>query len=163
MAGRESSGQKIQLKAVRTVVLAIAMAIATAASASVRSDVMEAVHRWTEAFGRQTFNTDVAPCTEDAVVIDDFSPHVWQGSGACSRWFKGFEAWAAKAAVTDAALRLGKIRHLDLDGGFAYLVARITLTYIKAGKSVEFPGTLTMTLRKEKNAWHVSGVAWADP
>ena len=142
--------------------LAIVMSAGTPVAASDRADVMEVVHRWTDAFSTSGFNTDIAPCAEDAVVIDDLQPHVWQGPGACSRWFKTFEAWAAKAQVSNAVITLGKIRHLDVDAGFAYLVAPVTLSYKKAGKPVNFLGILTLTLRKEKSDWRVSGMAWAD-
>jgi ketosteroid isomerase-like protein len=142
--------------------IGMVMASATPAAASDNADVMAVVHRWTDAFRQHSFNTDSAPCAEDAVVIDDLPPHVWQGPGACSRWFKTFEAWAAKAAVTDAVITLGETRHLDCDAGFAYLVAPVTLSYIKAGKPVDFPGTITLTLRKRELGWRIAGVAWAD-
>lgn len=148
----------------RYLLIAIALAIATVApaSASDKADVMETVHHWTDAFDRQTFNTDAVPCAEDAVVIDDLPPHVWQGPGACSKWFNAVAAWTRKAAVTDAVIKLGKLSHFDLNGEFAYLVSPVTLSYVKAGKAIDFPGTLTMTLRKERSGWRVSGVAWAD-
>src|ERR1700751_4646242 len=104
-----------QGEAVRDVLIAIAMAMAPAApvAASDSTDVMEVVRRWTDAFSRGSFNSDIAPCTEDAVVIDDLQPHVWQGPGACSRWFKAFEVWASRMAITNAGITLGAIRHLD--------------------------------------------------
>jgi hypothetical protein len=37
-----------------------------------------------------------------------------------------------------------------LDGGFAYLMAPVTLTYIKAGKPLNFLGMITITLRKRE-------------
>ena len=131
-------------------------------AASDQADVMEVVRRWADAFTQGSFDTGIALCAEDAVVIDDLQPHVWQGPGACSRWFKAFEAWASKARVTNAAITLGKLRHLDIDVGFAYLVAPVTLSYTKAGKPVNFPGTITLTLHKGESGWRVSGVAWAD-
>lgn len=148
----------------RILVIAIAllMSPATPVVASDNTEVMEVVHRWTDAFSQRSFNTDIAPCAEDAVVIDDLQPHVWQGPGACSKWFKAFDAWASKAAVTNAAIRLGRIRHLDFDAAFAYLVAPVTLSYTKAAKPVNFPGVITMTLRRGESGWRVSGVAWAD-
>jgi ketosteroid isomerase-like protein len=151
-------------KAVRNLVIAIAMAMSTATplTASDYVDVMAVVHRWADAFGRRSFNTDIAPCAEDAVVIDDLPPYVWQGPGACSKWFKAFETWASKAGVTNAAITLGEIRHLDFAGDFAYLVAPVTLSYVNAGKSVNFPGLITLTLRKLQSGWRISGVAWAD-
>lgn len=151
-------------KAVRKLLIAIAigMSTSTPVAASDATDVIAVVHRWTDTFSHRSFNTGIAPCAEDAVVIDDFPPHVWQGRGACSEWFKAFEAWASKAGVTNAVITLGEIRHLDFDRGFAYLVAPVVLSYIKEGKPVDFPGTITMTLRKQESDWRVSGVAWAD-
>jgi ketosteroid isomerase-like protein len=151
-------------KAVRNLLIAIAMMMSTSTpvSASDNAEVIAVVHRWTDAFTQRSFNTDIAPCAEDAVVIDDLPPHVWQGPGACSKWFKTFDAWASKAEATNAVITLGEIRHLDSEGGFAYLVAPVTLSYIKAGKPVKFLGMITMTLRKRESGWRISGVAWAD-
>ena len=148
----------------RSLLIAIVMVMSTSTTvaASDNTDVTAVAHRWADAFSQRSFNTDIGPCAEDAVVIDDLPPHVWQGPGACSEWFKAFEAWAAKAGATNAVITLGEIRHLDVDGGFAYLVAPVTLSYIRAGKPVNFPGMITLTLRKRQSDWHVSGVAWAD-
>lgn len=80
----------------------------------------------------------------------------------CTRWFNAFEAWTVKAGVSKAVITLEKIRHLDVDGEFACLLAPVALSYNKAGKVVNFPGIVTLTLRKEKSDWHISGMAWAD-
>lgn len=65
----------------RNLLIAIAMAMvpSTPVAASDNTEVIAVVHRWTDAFSRRSFNTDIAPCAEDAVVIDDLPPHVWQG------------------------------------------------------------------------------------
>jgi len=49
-------------------------------------------HEWADTFTRGGFNTGNSPCADDAVVIDDLPPHVWQGSGACSKWYKALSA-----------------------------------------------------------------------
>lgn len=87
------------------IAMAMLMSTSTPVAASDNTDVITVVHRWTDAFSQRSFNTDIAPCAEDAVVIDDLPPHVWQGPGACSKWFKAFEAWASKAGVTNASSR----------------------------------------------------------
>ena len=148
----------------RNVFIGIAMALATCTPvfASDHGDVIAVLQHWADAFGSGSFNTAIAPCAEDAVVIDDLPPHVWQGRGACSEWFKTFETWAASAGVTNARISVGKIRHLDFDGDFAYLVAPVTLSYIQKDKAVKFPGTITISLRKRLDGWRISGLAWAD-
>lgn len=146
----------------QAVALSTVLAIPARAAAPADTGVLAVARQWADAFGLRSFETDSAPCAEDAVVIDDLPPHVWQGPGACSAWFRAFEAWAAQAGATDAAITLGEISHLDVDGDFAYLVAPVTLSYRRAGKSVEFPGTITLTLRKRTSGWGISGAAWAD-
>jgi ketosteroid isomerase-like protein len=123
---------------------------------------MATAQHWTDAFNGGTFKAYTAPCAHDTVVIDDLQPHVWQGPGACSKWYKAVMSWAAKAGVTNPTITLGKTRHLDLDAGYAYLVAPVTLSYIEAGKVVHFFGIITMSFHKGEAGWRVSGVAWAD-
>src|SRR5579862_4906404 len=112
---------------VHKLLIAVVLATLTGAPAvaSDEADVLATVHRWTEAFNHASFATDIAPCTEDAVVIDDLQPHVWQAPRACSRWYEAVKAWTVKAAVTKPAIAIGKPRHLDFEAGYAYLVAPV--------------------------------------
>jgi hypothetical protein len=55
---------------------------------------------------------------------------VWQGSGFCSGWYDAFEAYAAKADITDAKIPRGNIHHLDIEAGYGYLVATVTFTLL---------------------------------
>ena len=144
------------------VAVVMLISIASPLAASNNADVLEMTRRWADAFNRGGFNTDIAPCADDAVVIDDLQPHVWQGSGACSMGYKAVEAWAGKAAVSNPTISLGKTRHLNIDARYAYLVAPVTLSYIKASKPVNFRGIITMTLHKGESGRRVVGVAWAD-
>lgn len=134
----------------------------TSAAASETTDVSLIADRWAGAFNSGGFKTADSPCANEAVVIDDFPPHVWQGLGACSRWYNAFSAWATAAAVTDSTITLGKTTHLEISSGYAYLVAPVTLSFLKAGKPVKDVGVLTMTLQKAETGWHIIGIAWAD-
>lgn len=147
----------------RTLAAATLLALPlTPAIALEKADVLLVAHEWADAFTRGGFNTSNSPCADEAVVIDDFPPHVWRGPGACSKWYKAFSAWAATAAVTDASITLGATSHLEVSSGYAYLVTPVTLAFSKAGKSVKDVGVLTMTLRKANSGWHIIGFAWAD-
>jgi hypothetical protein len=155
---------RLQGQTMRKVLLAavIAMWMATPVEAADTADVIAVAHQWTEAFNRGGLDSDGAPCASDAVVIDDLRPHVWQGPGACSKWYKAVMSWAAHAGVTGPTIKLGGTRHLDVGSGYAYLVAPVTLSYLKSARPVDFLGIMTMTLHKGKNGWRVSGMAWAD-
>ena len=79
--------------------LAMVMSALLPAQASDKSDVMAVVQKWADGFN----SSDIASravCTPDAVVLDDFPPHVWQGTDACGKWFRGYVAYTKKASVT---------------------------------------------------------------
>jgi hypothetical protein len=84
------------------------------------------------------------------------------GSGACDGWYKDYEAFAAKMQMTAASVALGKVRHLDIDSGYAYLVTPTPLTYTKAGKPITDKAIVTMSLKKGSSGWQITGWAWAD-
>jgi ketosteroid isomerase-like protein len=143
-------------------VITLAVFTCGPASASDTTDAMAVVHKWVDAFNKGDGKTGSSYCADGAIVIDDFAPHVWQGSGACASWYKDYEAWAAKAQSTGPSVALGKTRHLDIDSGYAYLVAPTTLTFSKAGKPVTEKGIVTMILKKGSSGWQITGWAWAD-
>jgi ketosteroid isomerase-like protein len=144
------------------VVMAVAVFALGAANASDRTDAMAVVHSWVDAFNKGDGKTGASYCADGALIIDDFAPHVWQGPGACASWFKDYEAFAAKAQITDASVALGKARHFDIDSGYAYLVTPTTLTFTKAGKPVTNKAIVTMSLKKGSSGWQITGWAWAD-
>jgi hypothetical protein len=117
-------------------VIVLAVLACGAASASDKTDAMAVVHKWVDAFNKADGKTGASYCADGAIIIDDFAPHVWQASGACASWYKDYEAFAAKAQIAAASVALGKARHLDVDSGYAYLVAPTTLSYTKDSKPV---------------------------
>ena len=151
-------------KTLRTVLVAATVLAAslTSAAASERTDVVLIARQWADAFNNGGFSTNNFPCADEAAVIDDLPPHVWQGSEACSKWYNAFSAWAATAAVTGSRITVGATEHLEISLGYAYLVTPVTLSFLKAGKPVKDLGLLTMTLRKAETGWRIIGFAWAD-
>src|SRR5882757_5020404 len=133
-----------------------------AASASDKTDAMAVVHKWVDSFNKGDGKAGASFCADGAVILDDFAPHIWQGSGACASWYKDYEAFAAKAQITAASVALGKARHLDVDSGYAYLVTPTPLTYTKAGTPVTDKAIVTMSLKKGTSGWQITGWAWAD-
>lgn len=148
----------------RTIIIALAVAVLASgsAAASDQTDVMAVVHKWADAFNNGDSKTGIATCAQDAIIIDDFSPHVWQGSGACSKWYKDYGPFAAKSEITDPNVSIGKARHLEVESGYAYLVSPTTYTYKKSGKPTKDAGMVTMTLHKTDAGWLITGWAWAD-
>jgi hypothetical protein len=144
--------------------IAVAMLVLTSGSASAtdKIDAMAIAQKWADTFNKGDFKSDTAVCADDAVIVDDFSPHVWQGRGACTQWYSAFSVYAAKTAITDAKITLGDTQHLDIDAGYGYLVASVTLTYRKASKPIIETGIVTMTLHNVGTGWRMTSMTWAD-
>lgn len=144
--------------------ITVAMLFLTSGSASAtdKIDAMAIAQKWADTFNNGDFKSDTAVCADDAVIVDDFSPHVWQGRGACTQWYNAFLVYAAKAAITDAKITFGDTQHLDIDSGYGYLVATVALTYRKAGKPIKEAGIVIMTLHNVGTGWRMTSMTWAD-
>lgn len=143
-------------------VMALAVLASVAASASDKTDAMAVVHEWVDSFNTGNGKTSSSYCADGALIIDDFAPYVWQGSGACATWYKDYEAFTAKMQISAVNVALGKARHLDIDSDYAYLVTPATLAYTKAGKPVAEKAVVTMSLKRGSSGWQITGWAWAD-
>jgi ketosteroid isomerase-like protein len=155
------AGEEKRVK--KTVAALVVMIVAAiSAGASDKADVTAVVQRWAASFNGDDLKTGNSVCAEEAVVIDDFPPHVWQGPDACAQWFTGYQALAAKLGMTQPKIIVRDSRHVDVESGYAYFVAPVTLSFKKAGKPVTDHGVITMALHKSDAGWRITGFAWAD-
>ena len=101
-------------------------------------------------------------CAEQTSIIDEFAPHEWHGTGACLTWMKDYDIDAKKNAITDGVVTLGKPKHLDIDGSYAYVVIPSEYSFKKAGKPVkEKDSAFTFALKKGPAGWKITGWSWA--
>lgn len=122
-------------------------------------DAMVPVHQFIDGFNKGDLKWAIAACTDKASVIDDFSPHVWQG---CEDWAQDFEEVVKKEGIAETRIVMEKPRHVDVTGDRAYVVAPVALIHKVKGEPKELPGMFTVSLHKEAGGWHITGWAWAD-
>ena len=148
----------------RTLALSLlaALLLTTPVVASPESDVTGVVQKWIDAFNKNDAKTVASVCTKDAIVLDDFPPHVWQGPTACARWFHNFHSFAAKSGITEPIVSLGKAQHVDITNDVAYAVIPTIFEFKKDGKPVKETGIITLKLQKNATTWLIAGWAWAD-
>jgi ketosteroid isomerase-like protein len=142
--------------------IAVAILAAGPAAASDKTDVMATVHQWVDGFNKGDTKSALAACADQTSILDEFPPHEWHGSGACSKWLKDFEADAKKNDITDGIVTLSKPRHVDVTADAAYVVAPVNYTFKQNGKPMNETGSvLTITLQKGAAGWRITGWAWA--
>src|SRR5690349_12261909 len=79
-----------------------------------RGVVLAIVKQFSNDFSANRMKDGVSLCTDHAVIIDDFAPHMWQGANACSDWWNAFLADNEKNGITDGSVRLGEPWHITV-------------------------------------------------
>jgi ketosteroid isomerase-like protein len=146
-----------------TAVLAAAICAAAASTPAraVDSGVMATVHQFIDGFNKGDLKRAVAACAPSAFIIDDFPPHLWQGS-ACADWARDLGTASKSAGITNGIVTLGKPWQVAVTGDRAYVVVPATYTYKQHGKPVTESGSvLTVVLKRGAAGWRITAWAWA--
>ena len=148
------------------VILALAIVLAPLfalpAAASDETDIMATVNQYNTAFNNNDANGAAAMCAPQAIIIDDFPPHVWQGATTCSDWWNAIEADDKKNSITDGVVTTEKPWRVVVTGDRAYVVLPAKYTYKENGKPVVESGAVwTFALQKLAAGWRITGWAWA--
>jgi ketosteroid isomerase-like protein len=122
-----------------------------------RADVLMALNHFADAFNKGDAKAALALCSEQALIIDEFPPYLWRGTG-CGKWMSDYDVNAKKNGITDGHVVLGVARHVDITGDIAYVVMPIDYTFRKKGKAQREMGSLlTVTLQKGAAGWQLTG------
>jgi hypothetical protein len=142
--------------------LALIILAAGVSLADDKTDAMMPVHQFTDGFNKGDVKTAVAACADETSIIDEFPPHAWNGTGACSKWAGDFDADAKKNGITDVTVTLGKPKHIDVTEDTAYVVVPANYAYKMKGKQMKEIGSmLTVALRKTEAGWRITAWSWS--
>jgi hypothetical protein len=132
------------------------------AVADEQTDVMVPVRQFIEGFNKSDLKMAENACGDDALIIDDFPPHAWHGTGAVAKWFNAFQGYAKTNSVHEAVVTLDKPKHVDVTGADAYVVVPAGLRMKKKEERVNETGVMTLVLHKAANGWRITAWSWAD-
>lgn len=140
---------------------ALAPLVAGPAVASDNYDVLATVKQYDQAFNNGDMKAWNGLCTDKAVIIDDFAPHVWQGATACGDWWSALDVYMKQHGITNGAVTMGVPWHVEITGDRGYAVYPAHFVFKLKGKPVSEPGVWTLALQKLAAGWRISGWAWA--
>jgi len=124
--------------------------------------VLATIYQFVDGFNKGNVPTALAACADQAVLIDDFPPHQWSGSGACARWASDFDAYAKKIGMTDPIVTLGP-SHPRISGNLAYVVIPTSFAWKDKGKPMKEEGVAyTFVLQKGSAGWKITAASWAE-
>jgi ketosteroid isomerase-like protein len=99
--------------------------------------------------------------TPDAVVVDEFAPHVWTGPTAAAQWWAGVDKQMAQMGTHAIHAAAQPIKHFDVTGDSAYVVVPLNISYAVKGKPGHETGLFTLTLRRSGGTWKIATQTWA--
>jgi len=148
-----------------TLILVAALTVASLASApafgSEMNDVLAVVSQYSDHFSKNDMKAADSLCTDHTVIIDDFSPHVWQGATACADWSKAFVADNKSSGIAFGIIKLGKPWKVTVTAERAYAVFPITYTFKHNGNPTTSQGVWTFALQKVSVGWRIAGWAFS--
>ena len=139
----------------------LALLASSQAPAAPPSGPVAAVRNFMAATGAGNPKAVAALCASDAVVVDEFAPHMWTGGGACARWYEAFGGWMKAQHVDQENVELGKVLVDQTTGDAAYVVANAVETNTIDGKPMIESARMAFALRNESGAWKLTAVTWA--
>jgi hypothetical protein len=143
------------------VALALATTVTTAAATD-QTDAFAAVKKFDDGINKGDSKAALSMCIDQAIVIDDFAPHVWSGGQGCGPWLSALGAYEKTNGITDDNVALGKPWHITVTGDRGYVVVPVKYSYKQNGKPVVESGSVwTIALQKLAAGWRITGWAWA--
>ncbi len=131
------------------------------ARASEASDIIGGIQRMVDAYNKHDDAALASAFTAAPVIMDDFPPFTWQGSGSVAGWKKDLDADNKTNAVTGATMSVSRPSYASIDGDRGYAVANSVYAFTEQGKPQRETGILTLSLEKVDQVWRISGMAWA--
>lgn len=146
----------------RAATAALLIAVSTPALAGPDdAAVMKPIKQFTDGFNAGDTNKALQAVSSDSsVVIDEFAPHVWQGTTGIADWVNDYGMDAQDRGVTEGKVTLGTPQRIESNGKAAYVVVPVTYDYKEKGVAMHEDATMTCTLTKASGAWLINGWSW---
>jgi hypothetical protein len=93
------------------------------------------------------------------VIIENFSPFVFQGSSAVENWARGFRAHAAN--LTELKVSFAEAHDFSVDRDHVYFALPTTWTGTSHGRKFSEDGGWAFVLVRDGAEWRVQNYGWA--
>jgi len=108
-----------------SIILALAVVLGAApVNAGPAEDATAAVTTVLDKFNAGDFKAFAAAHRDGAVIIDEFPPYHWSGTGSIKQWGADYEKDAAARGITAGRIDYGKPLQAHSDGTSAYVCCR---------------------------------------
>lgn len=139
------------------VTAAIALGLSSVpASAGPAEDATAAVTAWLDKFNAGDIDAFLAGHRDGAMIVDEFAPYSWGGSGSAKAWLDAYGADSEKRGITDPHMDYGAPIQANSDGSSAYIVLPTVYSFVQGGKKYAGKGSMTFVMSKVGAEWKIS-------
>jgi hypothetical protein len=131
---------------------------ALAQSANPADDATKFITTVIDKFNSGDVKAWIAAQNDNTMIVDEFGPHVWSGSGSPQRWLDAYAKDSAASGVTNPRVDYGRPLQATSDGKTAYVVLPTTYRFVQKGAKMAEPSSMTFVLNRDGNGWKI--VSW---
>lgn len=143
--------------------LVATVAIATPAASGPAEDATAAVTAWLDKFNAGDVNAFKAAHAPNAMIVDEFEPHVWTGSDAPQRWLDDYAKVSSAGGITGGHLDYAAPIRASASDTAAYIVLPTIYRMTQGGKKKSAAGNMTFVMTKIGNAWKIASWTYSAP
>ena len=92
----------------------------------------------------------------DPLIVDEFGPHTWTGSGSAQRWLDAYMKDSQANGVTNPRVDYGKPLQATSDGTTAYIVLPTTYRFVQKGMKMAEPSSMTFVMKRDGKDWKIT-------
>ena len=133
----------------------IAGAIAPAFAAPA-DDAAKAVTTILDKFNAGDVDAFIAAHRDGAVIVDEFAPYSWSGSGSAKSWIESYAKDAAARGISDGRVDYSAPIQASSDGTSAYIVLPTVYNFKQGGKAMAGKGSMTFVMVKAGAHWKIA-------
>ena len=143
--------------------LAMTFAIAAPAPAGPAEDATAAVTTWLDKFNAGDNAAFIAGHAPNAVIVDEFGPHLWTGPNAPQRWLEDFGKDAKAGGITEPRLDYAAPIRASANDNSSYLVLPTIYRMKQGGQAKSAAGTMTFVMTRAGNEWKIASWTYSAP
>jgi ketosteroid isomerase-like protein len=99
--------------------------------------------------------------TDGALIVDEFAPFVWTGSGSVQKWLGDYGRDATTRGISAGRIDYGKPIQANGHENSAYIVLPTTYRFMQKGQKMAGAGSMTFVMARSGAGWKISSWTYA--
>ncbi len=132
-----------------------------AAQAGPVEDATSAVTTVLDRFNAGDVDAFFAAHQADAIIVDEFAPFVWTGSGSAQRWAADYMRDAGTRGISEGRIDYSAPIQANGDAATAYIVLPTTYRFQQRGARMAGRGNMTFVMRRDGERWTIASWTYA--